>query len=152
MGIALVRSSLQAGALVPLALVLSSAAPVPAQKAGKTIGLVLTDIRYALYQTPDAKEECPSGLEAGEVAQFKATPGFFEHMQKLGGTTQNRGPNGEMVNYVPTVVDDKLSWTELATKKGFGVTLDGTKDGHATPRTCRHEKFTNAAGEQVDNQ
>jgi hypothetical protein len=134
------------GLLIPLA----SAAPAPS--GGKTIGLVLTDIRYALYQTPDGKEECPVGVQDGEVAQFKAMPNYMEHLQKFGGTFQNRGPNGELATYSPLKIEDPLPWKELGTKKGFGVNLDGTQDGHATARTCTHEKFTSAEGERVDNQ
>jgi hypothetical protein len=127
-------------------------APPAKSAAPKTIGLAVTDWSYALVETPDAKEECSLGLQAGEVAQFKAQPDYLEHRQKFGGTFENRGPNGEKGNFSPTVVQDVLPWSELVTKRGYGMNLDGTSDGHATPKSCKHEKFTSDDGQQVDNQ
>jgi hypothetical protein len=124
----------------------------PAKSAPKTIGLVVTDWSYMIVETPNGKEECSLGLQAGEVAQFKAQPDYMEHRQKFGGTFENRGPNGEKGNFSPTVVQDVLPWSELVTKRGFGMNLDSTPDGHATGKTCQHEKFTGDGGEQVDNQ
>src|ERR1700735_5241030 len=80
--------------IAPLA---TGAAPL---EGGHTIGLVLTDWRYALYETPGAKEECPSGLQASEEAQNKATPGYAERLAKF-GFPLNRGPNGELSAYAP---------------------------------------------------
>lgn len=128
-------------------------APASAAPAGGTIGLVVTDIRYALYETPDAKEECPDGLQVGEVVQFKAMPGLQEHMARFGGTAHNRGPNGETANFVPLAVTDPIPFHELNTTKGYGLNLDGTQDGKATAKTLRHDKFTDpVTGEKVDNQ
>jgi hypothetical protein len=118
----------------------------------KTIGLVVTDVHYALYETPNGKEECPAGLQAGEVEQFKAQQDWQAHLQKYGGSFENRGPNGEKGNLSPMSVQDPIPWRDLQTSHGFGVNLDGTADGHATDRTRQHEKFTNEAGEPVDNQ
>ncbi len=143
------------------AVLVGAAAPLPAAAAssasrgssGKTIGLVLTDMRYALRETPGAKEECAGGLQANEIAQFKATPGHFEHMHKFGGNTQNRGPNGELANYIPLMVQDPLPWAEMTAKVGYGVNLDGTQDGRATAKSLAHEKLTDpVTGEKVDNQ
>jgi hypothetical protein len=116
-----------------------------------TISYALTDWYYAMVETPEAKE-CSLGLQKGEVAQYKAMPNMMEHRQKFGGNFENRGPNGEKGNISPTVVQDPLPWSELTTKRGFGVNLDGTSDGHATPKSCKHEKFTSDSGEPVDNQ
>jgi hypothetical protein len=136
--------------LAPLAAAADAAPANPA--APRTIGLALTDWSYALVETPGAKEECSLGLQAGEVAQFKAQKDFMEHRQKFGGTFENRGPNGEKGNFSPMVVQDPLPWSELVTRRGIGMNLDGTSDGHATPRSCQHEKFSNDQGEPVDNQ
>jgi hypothetical protein len=124
---------------------MSAAAP-------RTIGLVLTDWRYALFETPDGKEECPAGLQAGEVAQFKAQEDWQDHVKKFGASFENRGPHGEKGNLSPLVVQDPIPWRELQTSHGFGVNLDGTTDGHATAKTCKHGKFSNDAGEKIDNQ
>jgi hypothetical protein len=134
---------------VPLASAIA-ASPQPSD-ASRTIGLVLTDWRYALYQTPKM-EECPDGLQSGEVAQFKAQNDPAGHLQKFGGTFATRGPNGENGSYSPLVVEDALPFNELKTKIGYGFNLDGTADGHATPKTAAHDKFTSPEGEQVDNQ
>jgi hypothetical protein len=130
----------------------TSAVEPAAKAAPRTIGLVLTDWRYALVETHGGKEECSLGLQAGEVAQFKAQPDFMLHRQKFGGTFENRGPNGERGNFSPTVVEDALPWSELVTKRGFGMNLDGTADGHSTAKSCAHEKFTGDGGVPVDNQ
>jgi hypothetical protein len=121
-------------------------------KPGGTIGLVLTDIRYALYETPGAKEECPDGLQVGENEQFKADPNHLAHLAKFGGTTQNRGPGGELPAYVPLAVEDPIPFRELKTTVGYGLNLDGTQDGRATAKTVKHEKFNSPDGEKVDNQ
>jgi hypothetical protein len=135
--------------LAPLASAVS--ASPQASQASRTIGLVLTDFRFAFYQTPRL-EECPAGLQPGEVAQFKAQPDPIGHLNKFGGTTQNRGPNGENANYSPLAIEDPLPFSELKTNVGYGFNLDGTADGHATPKTAAHEKFTSPEGEPVDNQ
>jgi hypothetical protein len=112
---------------------------------GKTIGLVLTDWRYALYQTPGL-EECPGGLQKGAVEQFKALDDPVGHLKKFGGTFETRGSNGENANFSPLLVDDALPFSELNTKVGYGFNLDGTTDGHATPNTLAHQKFTTPEG------
>jgi len=122
-----------------------------AKSAPGTIGLVLTEWRYAFVETPDAKE-CDGGLQPGEVAQLKATPGAVERIKTQGGWFEARGPNGETSHFSPLVVPDPLPFHELITKAGFGTNLDGTQDGRATPKSCKHEKFTSAQGEKVDNQ
>lgn len=119
--------------------------------ATKTIGLVLTSWRNALVETPDYKE-CSAGPQPGEVAQFKAMKDGVANLKKWGGTFENRGPNGETGNFSPLSVEDPLPFSEVITKSGYGANLDGTQDGHATSKTCAHEKFTNPEGEKIDNQ
>jgi hypothetical protein len=149
----LVASLTFAASLATLVPLLSGADTAAAKSAApKRIGFALTDWKYAFVETPNGKEECSRGLQAGEVAQFKAQKGYVEHRDKFGGTFENRGPNGEKGNFSPTVVQDVLPWSELVTKRGFGMNLDGTHDGRATPKTCKHEKFTGDDGTPVDNQ
>jgi len=144
------------GALVPAA----SSADGSAKSAStsspgsQTIGLAITSWRWALMETPDLKE-CPNGLQPGEVAQLKATPGAVERIRAEGGTFEQRGPNGESPQHSPDLVKDPLPFRELVSKAGFGANLDGTPDGRATARTCKHDKFAGVdltQGEQVDNQ
>lgn len=131
------------------------AAPAPSATGtvhgSKTIGLVVTSWRNALVETPDAKE-CAGGLQPGEVAQFRASAQAQADLRVHGGTFENRGPNGETGNFSPLIVEDKLPFSELTTKTGFGFNLDGTTDGRATAKTCRHDKFTSPEGTQIDNQ
>lgn len=134
---------------VPLTLLTASALAQTHSSTG-TIGLVLTDWRYALHETPE-KQECPAGLQPNEIAHFKTRPDHLQQLKKFGGF-QNRGPIGQNANHTPMAVEDPLPFSELKTTVGYGLSLDGTTDGGATPKSCAHEKFTNPEGEPVDNQ
>jgi len=49
------------------------------------------------------------------------------------------------------VVDPPLKIVEGTVS--YGMNMDGTTDGHATPKTCKHTKFTGVDGEpNIDNQ
>jgi hypothetical protein len=137
---------------VPTALALASAAGDSSlRRTSGTIGLVLTGWRYGLQETPEYKE-CGGKLDPGPVAQLKATPGAVERIMTEGGSFEQTGPNGESPQNNPLLFNDPLPVPELITGKAYGVNLDGTQDGRATAKTCKHEKFSNEAGEKVDNQ
>jgi hypothetical protein len=149
-----------AGALLAVAGILSHVSAEPAKK--KTLGLAITAWRTALYETPDGKEECPDGLTLGgdQVWLSLLTPEQRDKVTKHGTveTTQlrdfalERGPHGEDVCWNPGVVKDPPQKT-VQGKKSYGLNLDGTDDGHATPKTCGHEKFvTPDGGRGIDNQ
>jgi hypothetical protein len=152
-GGALAVTSLTLAAAVGAGFLLSAGAEAtqPASAPG-TIGLVLTSWRTGLIESPGGKTECPSGMQPGEVAQLKATPNGVADFKKHGGYFELRGPNGETGNYSPEAVTDPLPFRELQTDAGIGFNLDGTSDGSATEKTCRHQKFTAADGAKVDNQ
>ena len=62
-------------ALMIAAASMALALPHAAQADGivnRTIGYVLTNKAWAVYQTPDGKAECPAGLNDGPREQFKA--------------------------------------------------------------------------------
>jgi hypothetical protein len=69
----------------------------------------------------------------------------------------HRGPHGENVCAEPTSVADPGMKT-VQGRFANGMNLDGTEDGAATPKTCKHQKFEGAnvdkAGgdKAVDNQ
>src|ERR1700751_1376944 len=131
------------GAMVPA---ISGAGPKAGASnaaTGKTIGLTLTGWRYAFVETPQYTE-CGAKLDPGPVGQLRATPGALERIMTEGGSFEQTGPNGESPQNSPLVFHDPLPTPELVTKTGFGVNLDGTGDGHATPKTCKHEKLTSA--------
>lgn len=132
-----------------LAMLLS---PVSAQMAkAETIGLVLTEWRHALYETPGGKEECPEGFAKSEEDQHRAMENSQEQLEKF-GYFLNRGPNGENASYMPWMVEDPLPSPELKTRIGYGLNLDGTQNGEATSKSCAHEKFVMPNGAPVDNQ
>lgn len=131
-------------------LLVSFVAHASPPETGKTIGLVLTEWRHALHETPEGTE-CPDGLALSEREQHKAGPDSDERLRKF-GFNLHRGPNGEHSAYFPWLVEDPLPVRELQTTVGYGLNLDGTSDGAATPRTCAHEKFIDPQGEPVDNQ
>jgi hypothetical protein len=118
--------------------------------AGRTIGLVLTSWDHALFESPEMKE-CPGGLQPSEADQMYARKDSAQILRKFGGIGL-RGPNGESNRQFPLLTEDVLPFSELQTTVGYGMNLDGTPDGKATPKTCAHEKFTSPEGEKVDNQ
>jgi len=131
--------------------VLSAQSGKSARAASRTIGFVVTNWYNGFVLTPDAAE-CSLGVQKGEPLQARAQPGFEAYIRQFGGSYETRGPNGEMGSFNPDVVKDPLPWSELTTKTGYGLNLDGTQDGRATAKTCRHEKFTSPEGEMVDHQ
>lgn len=118
---------------------------------GETIGLVLTEWRHALYETPGGEEECPDGFTVSEKAQHEALENSLQ-MRETYGYYLNRGPNGEHAAYMPWLIEDPLPSPELQTNTGYGLNLDGTQSGEATGDTCAHEKFITPDGERADNQ
>ncbi len=125
--------------------------PAASQSPGGTIGLVITGWHHALHETRDPKNECSTGLTAGDYENVALQPDYAELRAKFGHPF-SRGPNGELTNYSPMSVEDRIPPSELTTTVGHGLNLDGTEDGHATARTCQHAKFTSPEGVKVDNQ
>jgi hypothetical protein len=141
-----------AGAALPILLCLASQ-PVRAE----TIGLVMTNFSMGGPWTTDGKAECPQGFNPTNQANFEAQYPTEEERarvtQKYGSLQWHyRGPNGESDVYNPEAVPDPLPYYEGQGTVSDGMNLDGTQDGEATNKTCKHTKFTNAAGEKVDNQ
>ncbi len=62
-------SSLRSSAAVSLAAAARRARADFVPKDGK-IGYAMTDLYWAIYQTPDAKQECPKGFNDGPREQF----------------------------------------------------------------------------------
>jgi predicted lipoprotein with Yx(FWY)xxD motif len=148
----------------------ATAAELPV-KQGKTIGLVMTKWQPAIYETAEGKEECPAGFavqnrenwlkqfpteeERAAVAKRFAYlgPNATSGVKTPTWFMLNRGPNGENILYSPTVVKDLIPFRSAENKTGYGLDLDGNRDGGATPKTCKHETFTSPDGEAgLDNQ
>jgi hypothetical protein len=123
-----------------------------APSTGGTIGLVLTYLQPAMYESPGGKVECPNGLNVGDRDNSKAQPDFDERMKRFGSTSA-RGPNGEGALFDPDAVEDPLPYHEVESKIWPGLNLDGAADGKASPKTCPHPQFTSPDGEPgIDNQ
>ncbi len=137
------------------------AAPTAAQ-GGKTYAFVVKSWRTGLYESR-FMDECPAGLNPGSDELWwrglskadrvtKTNNGMTEILDRWRWSI-HRGPHGEDVCLNPTVVKDP----PLKIAKGkisYGVNLDGTTDGHATDKTCAHEKFPTSpdGATAVDNQ
>lgn len=135
-----------------------SAAPA---SAAETLGFVVTDWNTAIYESR-FMDECPEGMNAGnDEYWWRALPKEERARLTENGTTpvvlrqhmpNHRGPNGEDVCQEPWLFNDP----PLLTAEGptaYGMNLDGTGDGQATPKSCAHEKFTGVDGRPaVDNQ
>src|SRR5882757_4266310 len=167
------RLTLSATLFVAMSLIQVSAADQDSGAAKKkTIGLVLTSWRTAVYESGDVKAECPAGFHFDNQENFEkqySTPeartDFARQYLYLGpgniGTNQlvaeqyllMRGPNGTNVGWNPTSVVDPLPLRLVQSKTAYGLNLDGTPDGKATPKSCKHDKFVSPNGEQgIDNQ
>ena len=104
-----------------------------------TIGYVMTDLFWAVYQTPDAKEECPKGFNDGPREQFAAL--FPDHGKMTVEATQLRQ---EIATWHPTTESDGFPFYQVEGKYSWGLNLDG----EVSPND-----FTHPGGEQgVDNE
>jgi hypothetical protein len=158
---------------ITLFLSLASAGTTGAETSpGHTIGLVVTSWYTALRETPDGKDECPDGLAVGtqEIYIQSLPPAERDRLNaathhgkididdpmvpvsELRRKALERGPHGQDVCWNPESVDDPPMRT-VKGKMSYGLNLDGTTDGHATPGTCGHQKFTGVDGQPgIDNQ
>ncbi len=129
--------------LIGIALLISCAAQadggtpdVPREGA---IGYVMTDLFWAVYQTPDAKEECPNGFNAGPREQFEVL--FPDSENRTVVDTQLKQ---EIETWHPTADPDSFPFYEAEGPLSYGLNLDG-KTGP--------NDFTHPDGEQgIDNE
>jgi hypothetical protein len=140
-----------------------AAAPRGAGPAGdaKTLGFVITTWNIALNETRFA-DECPQGMnpsydelwwrglskeDRGKLTDNGLTTRLDRYFRAI-----RRGPNGEDVCMNPTAAKAPPLYPAQG-PKSYGVNLDGTDDGRATAKTCKHEKFVGMDGTPgVDNQ
>jgi hypothetical protein len=141
--------------LAALAIALpAGAADKPAAAHGKTIGLAVTQYPFALYKGAD---DCPDGMAkaAKELYLDSVSPAERVRLQKLENLKEfeqkaYHTPDGRDVCEVPDYPRPPQRTPQG--KVSFGMNLDGTTDGHATPMTCKHDKFMGPDGQPVDNQ
>ncbi len=152
------------GVALAAAAMLSLVGPAQSQtkpKAPGTLSFVITTWNYAILETR-FHDECPEGFTIGvdeiwwrglsKAARAKATQnGELGDSERFIMALQ-RGPNKENVCLNPTLVKDPPMFT-VEGPTAYGMNLDGTTDGKATPKTCAHQKFTGVDGTPaVDNQ
>ncbi len=153
------------GAALAALVVASLGGGVRAQE-GSTRGFLVVDSRLAMHYGP-FESDCPGGFERTVEENFLATLGPEERERLLrpenaeeyaaawqGGFID--GPGGENVCQNPQAfLDDPRHPPHrgVQSRVAYGLNLDGTPDGRATPLTCEHPKFEGLDGEPaVDNQ
>jgi hypothetical protein len=108
----------------------ASESDTPLQQGG-TIGLVVGSLRFALFESPEAKQECPQGFTHKLMDNYSAeypTDEAKSARERQFGYYTNRGPNGENVFHFPTAVQDPLPFRAAAGATAFGLDLDGRTD------------------------
>jgi hypothetical protein len=113
---------------------------LPAVLKGGTIGYVLTERHWAVYETPGGKVECPSGFNDGPREQYKQL--FPDDGKKRTLLETELAREGDQ--WFPTNDPEPFAFKEILGKVSYGMNLDGNvKDGD----------FTSPDGEKgIDNQ
>lgn len=117
-----------------------SASKPPSLRNG-SIGYVLTDLYWSMYQTPDAKTECPTGFNDGPREQYAV---LFPEKGGKKRTLVDTQLQLETETWLPTTEPDSFVFKEVKGPTSYGLNLDG-KVGASD--------FTNPDGTKgVDNQ
>ena len=104
-----------------------------------TIGYVMTNLFWAVYQTPDGKTECPQGYNDGPREQFAVL--FPDHERMTVEETQLKQ---EIETWHPTSEPDPLPFYEIEGSLSYGLNLDGETGAN---------DFTHPNGEEgIDNE
>ena len=104
-----------------------------------TIGYVMTDLFWAVYQTPNGKTECPKGYNDGPRQQFATL--FPDNMVRTVVDTQLKQ---EIETWHPTAEPDQFPFHEVEGALSYGLNLDGE---------IGPNDFTHPNGEQgIDNE
>jgi hypothetical protein len=156
----------QAASIYALSLLLIS--NTQAQSAPQTRGFLITKFTHALYYDVDFNKVCPEGwmpdIKEGFLATLspaeRARLENPENADELGRRFRNEfldGEAGEDICANPDAfVNDPRHAPSNHTSRSriaYGLNLDGTSDGHATGKSCSHQKFSGPEGETgIDNQ
>lgn len=87
------------------------------------IGYVITDLFWAVYQTPDAREECPKGFNDGPREQFAVL--FPAGEPRTVVATQLKQ---EIATWHPTANADSFPFYAIEGPLSYGLNLDGKVD------------------------
>jgi hypothetical protein len=128
----LFRWSALAGATLVIAISANAAASDSATGSnappGGTIGYLVTDLEWAVYETKDAKEECPDGLNVGPREQTAAQfPDLSAHSDL---TFEQVVLKREASRYFPENFKESLPFREAQGKVAYGLNLDGKVGPH----------------------
>jgi len=155
------------GLLLAVALgVAASGGPLRAAGEGETRSFLITGSANAFHYGA-MEVDCPTGFEASVEELWLATllPAERKRLQRPENAQEYArswkddfitGPGGENVcNNAKSFLDDPRHppFRGVQSPVAFGLNLDGTTDGRATPNSCEHPKFAGLNGEPaVDNQ
>jgi hypothetical protein len=84
------------------------------------IGYVMTDLFWSVYQTPDAKEECPRGFNDGPREQFEQL--FPDYASMTVAQTQLAQ---EVQTWHPDSRPDGFEFLQVEGQRSWGLNLDG---------------------------
>lgn len=105
--------------------------PSSATPADRSIAMVLSLHRHAIYESADGKE-CPDGKNVSQyeqyLAQFPSELARAAHEVRFGYGYGNRGPNGENVTAAPMSVEDLIPFKPSQSAVAPGVDLDERVD------------------------
>jgi hypothetical protein len=87
---------------------------------GRTIGYVMTSLYWSIFQTPDAKKECPKGFNDGPREQYAA---LFPGAKKR--TLIDTQLKLESETWFPSAAPDPTPFHEAAGSVSYGMNLDG---------------------------
>jgi hypothetical protein len=85
-----------------------------------TIGYVMTNLFWSVYQTPDGREECPHGFNDGPREQFEALYG-----DGRGASVEDTQLRQELETWFPTTEPDGFTFHEIEGTLSYGLDLDG---------------------------
>ena len=93
----------------------------PAPPPGGTIAYVLTDLHWAVWESPDGKTECPLGYNEGNREHFKRLFPDDGKQRTLLETQLRREVDG----WYPTTAPEAFGFNEAQGPTSYGVNLDG---------------------------
>jgi hypothetical protein len=147
------RSTVSLAALLAAALTTTTMVAA-ASETGRTLGFAVTSFSFSFYRAPGV---CPKGfaiaakdiylksVSKAEGARLLRPENLKEFEKKA-----YHNANGEDLCRAPDTPRPPMITMEG--KIGYGMDLDGTKNGEATETTCAHEKLQTPDGKPVDNQ
>jgi hypothetical protein len=107
-------------AAVLLAALAGNAALAQDAPPGGTVGYVLTDLFWSVYQTQNGKEECPNGFNDGPREQYAK---LFPNGRKVNVVESQLKLEGE--TWWPSAAPDQFKFHAVQGKRSYGLNLDG---------------------------